>query len=498
MASPHGSPARPRIVTGKNAYVDESLFGAPPRPSSGKMAGAAPQVRRQGSKTASPSRSPAAAASLIPSAKRELAISKDQLERMLAKASVLSPEETAARRRELAEAQEEELAKARAAHQQARAQEAAAKAALPPSEMDAVRERERREVMARAQQAFLAERDDVKVMAQMVNYSKIMAKRDQQMAEKQAARLRAAEEERTIAQDMEAKRQAAVKETEERERQRELEQRRGAMVILDQLAEREQQRAAAEKKRREDGEDMTRRIERLKQEEQEAEAARKAAAKALMEEVTVANAHTMQRKVAARVAEQEENARIAAFIRERDAREQKLAEEREQIAKQKELEVARLRAAQEKILDTRSAEDEARAKHYQDQAEMRDRAREAAERAKRDAMQRDLEQSRVEQLARKAAQAEERKAAEQREHRHQQQLLKQMEARKDMKQREREARVEEGHVIKAKLEEERALLAAVKEAKLRELAEAGVPEKYHSALARCQPGAAALLGNGKH
>lgn len=44
---------------------------------------------------------------------------------------------------------------------------------------------------------------------------------------------------------------------------------------------------------------------------------------------------------------------------------QEMAEERERLAKAKELEVARLRAMQEKVQDTRSAEDEARAKRYQ-------------------------------------------------------------------------------------------------------------------------------------
>lgn len=44
---------------------------------------------------------------------------------------------------------------------------------------------------------------------------------------------------------------------------------------------------------------------------------------------------------------------------------QELAEDRERMAKAKELEVARLRAMQEKIQDTRSAQDEERAKRYQ-------------------------------------------------------------------------------------------------------------------------------------
>lgn len=46
----------------------------------------------------------------------------------------------------------------------------------------------------------------------------------------------------------------------------------------------------------------------------------------------------------------------------------------------------------------------------------------------------------------------------------------------------------QGRLIKAKLAEERKLLEEVKALKLKELAEAGVPEKYASALARLSLG----------
>ena len=54
----------------------------------------------------------------------------------------------------------------------------------------------------------------------------------------------------------------------ERERVRALEQKKGATMILDQLADRERERAAAEEQRRREGEEMKRRIEDLKAEEQ--------------------------------------------------------------------------------------------------------------------------------------------------------------------------------------------------------------------------------------
>lgn len=54
----------------------------------------------------------------------------------------------------------------------------------------------------------------------------------------------------------------------ERERQRALEQKKGALTILDQLAERERRRAASDETRRREGEEMKRRIQALKEEEQ--------------------------------------------------------------------------------------------------------------------------------------------------------------------------------------------------------------------------------------
>ncbi len=54
----------------------------------------------------------------------------------------------------------------------------------------------------------------------------------------------------------------------ERERQRALEQKKGALTILDQLAERERGRAASDEARRQEGEAMKRRIQALKEEEQ--------------------------------------------------------------------------------------------------------------------------------------------------------------------------------------------------------------------------------------
>lgn len=72
--------------------------------------------------------------------------------------------------------------------------------------------------------------------------------------------------------------------------------------------------------------------------------------------------------------------------------------------------------------------------------------------------------------------------------RHQARLLAQMDARREMRSREREELVAEGKGIKERLAEEQALLEAVKRLKLQELEAAGVPEKYHAQLARLAVG----------
>ena len=58
------------------------------------------------------------------------------------------------------------------------------------------------------------EKEEVKQMNQMIQFSKCMATRDQQVAEKAAAKAVAAQEERRVVEEMEQRRQAALEELE--------------------------------------------------------------------------------------------------------------------------------------------------------------------------------------------------------------------------------------------------------------------------------------------
>ncbi|PSC68396.1 flagella associated [Micractinium conductrix] len=517
VASPQkrgGSTSRHPQIVAKNSYVDETLFGCSSRSSPAGSPAKQKGLSAAGSGAASPActRSPGPAVALARDG--TVMLSKSHLDRMMQKSPILTPEEMEQRRAEAQEKLEKELAEAQAARaaRAAAAAEAerAAVAAEPKTEMERIREKKRLETISKAQLALLEDKEEVRLMNQMVLHSKCMAARDEQRSEKVAAKGAAAAEEARIVAQMEARRKAGLAELEERERLRSMEQKRGALKILDQLAERERDRAAFEAARRRDGEEMKARIKALKDEEQKREEDRKAAARALMAEVYAGNAELAERKKQAKVAEVEEDLAIAAYIRQRDAREQELAEERERAAKAKELEVARLRAMQEKIQDNRAALDEARAKKYQDELELRQLRKAEAEKERREAMQRDLEASRVSALAWKAKQAGEAAVVEaaeaariaavarqksEQDHleeiarleaqkKHQARLLAQMDARREMRSKEREELVAEGRHIRERLAEEQALLEAVKRLKLAELEEAGVPKKYHAQLAR--------------
>lgn len=84
--------------------------------------------------------------------------------------------------------------------------------------------------------------DDVKSMNAMINYAKVVTIRDAQIAEKQRLLQEQLQEEKRLDDAMEIERVRAIQTIEERDRARRIEQRLGAQVINQQIAEREQQR----------------------------------------------------------------------------------------------------------------------------------------------------------------------------------------------------------------------------------------------------------------
>jgi ATP/maltotriose-dependent transcriptional regulator MalT len=164
------------------------------------------------------------------------------------KSPVLTPAELDQKRKEAEEKVGEEFRQAKAARA-AREAAAAARvaedmAAAPKTEMEQLREKERREIISRAQLALLVrsstdgrshaqgrgqahgttgsrapscvqgEKEEVKLMNQMIQFGKVMATRDQQVAQKEAAKRSAAEDERRVVEEMEQRGRAELEELE--------------------------------------------------------------------------------------------------------------------------------------------------------------------------------------------------------------------------------------------------------------------------------------------
>lgn len=86
------------------------------------------------------------------------------------------------------------------------------------------------------------ELDDVKHMNQMILYSKVVTIRDKQLQENKQLEQEWIEEQKKLDLLMEIERLKSLKVAEEREVVRQQQQRNGALVIIDQIQEREKER----------------------------------------------------------------------------------------------------------------------------------------------------------------------------------------------------------------------------------------------------------------
>ncbi len=206
--------------------------------------------------------------------------------------------------------------------------------------------------------------------------------------------------------------------------------------------------------------------------------------------------------------EKEEDAKILEYTRAKEAREAEIAAEKERIAHEKELETARLRAMQERAADKAAELDELRARRYQEAKEREWRAKERAAVERQASMQSELAAAREAQKAAKIQQRSEMarvehdefmrvlavnraKESEERQmqdtaHRINEQFKAELQAQilanEERRKYDRQAYLEEGRRIREAAEAERLRLQEIKERKLHELENVGVPEKYRAEL----------------
>ncbi|KAG2428584.1 hypothetical protein HYH02_014286 [Chlamydomonas schloesseri] len=482
--------------SGKQSYVDESLFG------NSKRTGAAQVETLDSLKLTAPTRT------ISPKDRDVVTLTKGDLTRMLKASPIMTAEDVAAAKRE-AEAKREQLqAVSKARKEKMLKLEEEAKKQAPPTETDLIQRKLNDATRSRATHMLLEQKDPVKHMNQMMLYSKCVTIRDAQIEEKKQMLAEEEEEQRRLDLMMEIERVKAIEQYEARERQRVEERRKGAAVLSEQIKDRERERIRQEELRDQERLQMLKEIERLKEEEMQAQIEKKIQAKQLMEEVAAANSEQIKRKEVMKVREKEEDLRIADYILQKEMREQALAAEKERIVKEKEMETARLRAMQERAADKQSELDELRARRYQEAKEREWRQKERAYVERQAAMQHELSNARTAQQAAKLKQKAEMAKLEHDEFmrvldvnrakeyeelqqtvnamtlnsKYKEELLAQIQANEERRKRERLNYLEEGARLREAAEKERQLLLQIKERKLSELESAGVPGKYRAEL----------------
>merc|ERR1719454_1462144 len=145
---------------------------------------------------------------------------------------------------------------------------------------------------------------------------------------------------------MEIERLKALQMYEEREKERLVDQRRGATVIIEQIKDRQSRRMREEESRDQERAFILKQIEALKAEEVEQQKTKKVAAARLMAEVNAANTAAMKIKEEKMLAEKLEEQKIIEYQENKEMRERMQEAEKERLAAEKELETAKLRARQ--------------------------------------------------------------------------------------------------------------------------------------------------------
>ncbi|PWV05720.1 hypothetical protein C3747_125g13 [Trypanosoma cruzi] len=373
---------------------------------------------------------------------------------------------------------------------------------------DIEEEQQKRLHLERAKNLIDEQFEEVRAMNQIVMEAKCVAIRNAQLMEKKRCKEEERAQEEELDQMMLFESKKAQQLYEERERQQIEGRKKNLAVIKAQLDEREVDRIRKLEAHQQEQEAMTRHIERLREEEAAEKLRRQEAARRLMEDAALANAEQIKLKKRQQELELEEDKRVAQYIKEKEERERRFAEEQQRIREEKEREVARLRAQQQRVQDKQAELDEVRAKRIQetharemrrkekerkeheravlqDLARVREQQMEERKRIKEEQRQQEIEELEhivaVQKLA--LEQERERKARARQQHEENSlAVLKQIMEVEERRRRERQEYVAEGNHVMMLMRDREAAIEAIRQRKLAELGELGVPEEYCQAL----------------
>jgi len=437
-------------------------------------------------------------------------MSQSELTRLKESATVITPQQAAEQAKYKAGEKAKTMAAARARKQKIISMEAERKKNEAKSDLEMEQIEKDKHQLSRADFLVDEQRDDVKRMNQFVRYSKCSTIRDAQLEEKKALQRQDEEEEMRLDEVMEDERVRAVELYEQREAQRAVDRKHGKDVIVEQIKARERERLLQQEILEQEREAMLRQLERLKEEDLLKAEMKKEAAKKLMGEVAESNGQMIRMKELKRQKEIEEDQRIAAYLEEKAAREQSHQDELDRIAAEKEAEVIKLRQMQEKASDKKSELDALRAKRAMEQYEREWRQKERAAIEKQKMQNKILHEARVQQkkekerrlehvakgereefdrivqVQREAQSVEQEKEAQMKDSRykHRRDVQEQISKNESKRRQERLDYLEEGRKLRKEIDKEKSHLVEIKDRKIHELRNVGVPEKYLTELMR--------------
>ncbi|TPP39651.1 cilia- and flagella-associated protein 45 [Fasciola gigantica] len=346
--------------------------------------------------------------------------------------------------------------------------------------------------------------DEIKALNELILNAKIQAIRDEQILEKQQIKKEMVEEDLRLDDMMEKARQNAIRIQEEIDKKRQEQEMLGACEVLTQIQQNKQDRLLELEREEQENLLTQQRIaeERMKDiANRELKYAEQAKMRA---ELNEANEEMRRKREEDKERDRLFDLQIVQIQKEKAEREAAYEAEQARVRMEKEMEVARLRAVQERASDEAAERDALRAKRAAEAREREWRRKEAVEAQKKAETEKELRTARTAQAEDRrrllAVEAGRERMEFERILKRQQEMIEndQREANELRKKNEkyaseirhqicereqeriaeRNAFFEEG----VKLEEEARIrqlrLADAKNRKLRELREAGIPEKY--------------------
>ena len=368
-------------------------------------------------------------------------------------------------------------------------------------------------VCDRARLALDEELDSVKHMNQLIAFAKVQTIRDIQIEEKRLIEKEALEDAQRVDAMMEAERVSVLAAGAAAEKQRLLDQRKGAEILRMQIVAREKEKQAELALVAKERLHMLSQIEKDARLSEQQQVEKKMVQARLMEEIANINAKTTEAKEREILMDKLEDCKLLEYQRIQDLKAKTRLEDAKNLAEKREMELSILRARQEKNLDKTEQIDALRAKRAIEAAERLAREKELADRARVSAIQAELTHARqVQQAERRLKLVEqvlinkaefdamidyqlqqetsEKFATKNRQNqvlKYTQSIRFQIEESHDRTVQQREALLQEGDNLRRNLHNEKIRLNEIKIRKIDQVTKAGVDEKHTLRLLKYQP-----------